>query len=56
MRLIEPLLGCRLTRKDYLQINAFSDLVLIEREGIPCVLQKKAIEGAISEVVKRTSI
>ena len=32
--------------KDYLQINAFPDLVVVEQEGSPHALQKQATRGA----------
>ena len=32
--------------KDYLQINVFPDLVVVEQEGSPYALQKKATRGA----------
>ena len=32
--------------KDYLQINAFPDLVVVKQEGSPHALQKKATRGA----------
>ena len=51
----ESLLDRRLSRKDYLQINAFPDLVVVEREGNPHALQRKATGGATSEVVRKTS-
>ena len=41
--------------KDYLQINAFPDLVVVEREGNPHALQRKATGGATSEVVRETA-
>ena len=41
--------------KDYLQINAFLDLVVMEQEEKPHALQKKAIERATSEVIKKTT-
>ena len=56
-RFTEPrpssLLDGRLARKDYLQISAFMDLVVVEREGVPHALQKKATGGATSKVVRR---
>ena len=51
-RLLEPLLDCWLARKDYLQISAFPDLVVVEREEVPYALQKKATGGATIEVVR----
>ena len=38
--------------KDYLQISAFADLMVLEQEEKPYALQKKAIGGATSEMVK----
>ena len=56
MRLTKPRssssLDGRLARKDYLQISAFLDLVVVEREEVPHALQKKATGGATSEVVR----
>lgn len=56
MYIIEPkpssLLDARLTRKNYLQINTFTDLMLIEQKGNSHMLQKKAIREVISEMVK----
>ena len=46
------LLDGRLAKKDYLQISAFLDPVMVEREGVPHVLWK-ATGGATSEVVIR---
>lgn len=46
MRLIEPLLGCRFTRKDFLQINAFQNLVVIEQEENLHTLQKQTTRRA----------
>ena len=44
----------KLSRKDYLQINAFPDLVVVEREEYPHALQRKATGGgATSKVVRR---
>ena len=40
---------------DYLQINAFPDLVLVEQEECPRTLQKKATKGATSKVVRETA-
>ena len=40
---------------DYLQINAFLDLVVVEREECPYTLQRKAIRGATSKVVRETA-
>ena len=46
MRLTElrpsSLFDGRLARKDYLQISAFPDLVVVEREENPHALQRKA--------------
>ena len=42
----------KLLRKDYLQINAFPDLVVVEQEEYPHALQKKATRKATSEVVR----
>ena len=42
----------KLLRKDYLQINAFLDLVMVEWEGYSYALKRKAIRGATSEVVR----
>ena len=55
MRLSEPLLDCWLARKDYLQISAFPDLVVVEREGALHALQRKATGRAVSKVVKETA-
>ena len=44
----------RLTREDYLQTNAFPNLVVVEREECPHALQRKATGGgATSKVVRR---
>ena len=40
---------------DYLQTNVFSDLVVVEREECPRALQRKAIKGATSKVVRETA-
>ena len=45
----------KLSRKDYLQINAFPDLVVVEQEEYPHALQRKATGGATSEVVRETA-
>ena len=45
----------KLSRKDYLQINAFPDLVVVKREEYPHALQRKATRGATSEVVRETT-
>ena len=34
MRLLESLLDCWLAKKDYLQISAFLDLVVVEQEEV----------------------
>ena len=41
--------------KDYLQINVFPDLVVVEQEEKPHVLQKKATGRATSKVVRETT-
>ena len=45
---------CRSTpsRKDYLQINAFPNLLVVEQEEYPHALQRKATGGATSEVIR----
>ena len=44
----------KLSRKDYLQINAFPNLVVVEQEECPHALQRKATgRGAMSKVVRR---
>ena len=44
------------TREDYLQTNAFPNLVVVEQEEYSHTLQKKATgEGAMSKVVKETA-
>ena len=40
------LLDGRLARKDYLQISAFLDLVVVEREGVPHALQDGWLDAA----------
>ena len=40
---------------DYLQTNAFPDLVVVGQEECPCPLQKKATRGAMSKVVRETA-
>ena len=40
---------------DYLQTNAFPDLVVVEREEYPHALQRKATRGATSKVVRETA-
>ena len=40
---------------DYLQTNAFLDLVVVEREECPHALQKKATRGATNKVVRETA-
>ena len=52
MRLSKPLLDCKLARKDYLQISAFLDLVVVERKGVPHALQKQATRGATTEMMR----
>ena len=42
----------KFTRKDYLQNNTFSDLVVMERKEYPHALQRKATRGAMSKVVR----
>ena len=45
---------CWLTKKDYLQTNAFPNLIVVEREEYPHALQRKATgRGAMSKVVRR---
>ena len=44
-----------LTRKDYLQINAFLDLVVMKQEECPHALQRKATRGVTSKVVSETA-
>ena len=44
----------KLSRKNYLQINVFPDLVVVKQEEYPYALQMKAIGGATSEVVRET--
>ena len=46
---------CRLTKKDYYQINAFPDLVMVKQEEYPHLLQKKTTRGVPSEIVRRTA-
>ena len=45
----------RPTREDYLQTNAFPNLVVLEREEYPHALQKKATRGATSKVIRGTA-
>ena len=45
----------RSTREDYLQTNAFPNLVLVEQEEYPHALQKKATRGATSKVIRGTA-
>ena len=56
MRLTEPRLSSLLdgwfARKDYLQINIFPDLIVVEQEESFYALLKKATKGATSEVVR----
>ena len=40
---------------DYLQTNAFPNLVVVEREEYPHALQRKATRGATSKVVRETA-
>lgn len=49
------LLDCQLTRKDYLEINFFPDLVILEQEGNFYSLQWKATGGATNKVVRETA-
>ena len=51
-RLSEPLLDCWLGRKDYLQISAFPDPVVVEQEGVPHALQESHWRSH-GEVVRR---
>lgn len=51
----EALLDCRLIRKNYLQINAFPDLIVIEQEKSSHVLPKKTPRRAISELIRKTA-
>ena len=48
-------LGYKLSRKDYFQINAFLDLVVVEQEEYPHTLQIKATRGTTSKVVRETA-
>lgn len=48
----EPLLNCRLSRKNYWQINIFSDLVIIEQKKSPYTLLTKANRKAITKMVR----
>ena len=45
----------KLLKKDYLQINAFPDLVVVEQKEYPHALQRKATRGATSEVIRKTA-
>ena len=45
----------RLIREDYLQINVFSNLVLVEREEHPHSLRKATEGGATNKVVRETA-
>ena len=45
----------KLSRKDYLQTNAFPNLVVVEQEKYPHALQRKATGGAMSKVVRETA-
>lgn len=47
------MLDCQLERKNYLQINAFLDLVIIEQEEKPYALQKKTIKKAVINSEKK---
>lgn len=49
------LFNCQLTKKDYLQINGFLDLVVVEQEQNPHTLQKKATERATKKVIRETT-
>ena len=43
-------------KKDYLQTNAFSNLVVVEQEEYPHALQRNATRGgAISKVIRETA-
>ena len=42
-------------RKNYLQTNAFPNLVMVQQKEYPHSLQKKVTGGAMSEVVKKTA-
>lgn len=44
--------NCRLTKKDYLKINSFLDLIVMEQEKNPHILERKATRGAISKMVR----
>lgn len=52
MRLAKPLLDCRPEKKDYSQINAFSNLMVVEQKGNPHVLQKKTTKKATNKVIR----
>ena len=45
----------KLLRKDYLQTNAFPNLMVVEQEEYPHALQRKATGGAMSKVVRETA-
>ena len=49
---LNSLLDGQLTRKNYLQISGFLDLVLVEQEKVPHTLQK-ATKRATKKVVKK---
>ena len=40
---------------DYLQTNAFPDLVVVEQKKCPRALQRKATRGVTSKVVRETA-
>ena len=40
---------------DHLQTNAFPDLVVVEQEEYPHVLQRKATRGVMNKVVRETA-
>ena len=46
---------CWLKKKDYLRINVFSNLVVVEQEEYSHTLQKKAIEEATNKLIKKTA-
>ena len=52
IRLLKPLLDCWLVKKNYLQISAFLDLVVVKRKKVPHILQKKAIGKVTSKMMK----
>ena len=57
MRLIKlrlsSLFDAQLTKKNYLQISAFLDLMIIEQEEVFHTIQKKTIGKAMSKVIKK---